>query len=300
MPPEILDFPTVIEPHEDQGLRARTLNDCLDFRDELQQKLLKSGALLFRGFSVMSASELAHFARQFSGRKLFNYVGGASPRQRLVDGVYTSTEYPQHVHLSLHNEMSYTHRWPTQLFFTCIEAPVQGGETPIANSRSLLSRIPKDIVEEFSQRRVKYLRRLHSFVNDGYSWQEAFETDDRRVVEEYCEEGDVSFEWQADGVLLLLETRPATTTHPLTGEEVWFNQADSFHSNGDPKSRLDASFGDGGEISDRSLIEIRAAMKSVTVLIKWRPGDVLVLDNVLTAHGRCPFSGPRKILLTMT
>jgi alpha-ketoglutarate-dependent taurine dioxygenase len=100
--------------------------------------------------------------------------------------------------------------------------------------------------------------------------------------------------------LLLIETRPATTTHPLTGDEVWFNQADSFHSGGDPNSRLDAWFGDGSEISDRSLVQIRAAMKSVTVLIKWQSGDVLVVDNVLTAHGRCPFSGPRKILLAMT
>src|SRR5215216_4924970 len=105
MPEEILDFPTLIEPHRRDGMRAKTLNDCRDLREELQQKLLRSGALLFRGFPVMSASEFAHFARQFSGRELFTYVGGASPRQRLIDAVYTSTEYPEHVHLSLHNEM---------------------------------------------------------------------------------------------------------------------------------------------------------------------------------------------------
>jgi alpha-ketoglutarate-dependent taurine dioxygenase len=298
MPQEILDFPTLIEPHRSDGIRA--LSDCLDLKAHLQQKLLKSGALLFRDFPVMSASHFADFARQFSGLKLHNYVGGASPRQRLADGVYTSTEYPQHLHLSLHNEMSYTHRWPTQLFFTCVEAPTEGGETPIADSRVLLRRIPNDIVKEFSRKRVKYLRRLPSFTNDGYSWQESFETDDRRVVEKYCEQGNVSFEWQTDGTLLLTETRPATTTHPLTGEEVWFNQADSFQSRGNPKSRLDAWFGDDSEISDRSLVQIRAAINRVSVLIKWQLGDVLVLDNLLTAHGRCPFSGPRKILLAMT
>ena len=248
----------------------------------------------------MSGSELADFARQFSGRNLCNYVGGASPRQRIVDGVYTSTEYPQHIDLSLHNEMSYTYRWPTHLFFTCVEAPAQGGETPIADSRNLLRRIPDEIVSEFSRKQVKYLRRLPSFVNDGYSWQEAFETDDRRVLEEYCEQGNVSFEWQTDGTLLLTETRPATTSHPVTGEEVWFNQADSFYSAGDPKSRLDAWFGDGSEISDGAVVQIREAMKSVTILIEWQLGDVLVLDNLLTAHGRRPFSGPRKILLAMT
>jgi alpha-ketoglutarate-dependent taurine dioxygenase len=37
-----------------------------------------------------------------------------------------------------------------------------------------------------------------------------------------------------------------------------------------------------------------------TTLIKWQAGDILVLDNVLTAHGQRPFTGPRSILLTMT
>jgi alpha-ketoglutarate-dependent taurine dioxygenase len=196
--------------------------------------------------------------------------------------------------------MSYTYRWPAHLFFICVEAPTQGGETPIADSRALLQRIPNETVKEFSRKQIKYLRRLHGFQGDGYSWQEAFESDDRRVVEEYCEQGNVSCEWLTDGTLLLTETRPATITHYLTGEEVWFNQADSFHSAGNPNSRLDAWFGDGSEISEGSVVQIREAMKSLTVLIKWQLGDVLVLDNVLTAHGRRPFSGPRKILLAMT
>ncbi|NJM52790.1 MAG: TauD/TfdA family dioxygenase [Blastocatellia bacterium] len=29
-------------------------------------------------------------------------------------------------------------------------------------------------------------------------------------------------------------------------------------------------------------------------------GDILILDNILTAHGRMPFSGQRKIMLAMT
>lgn len=40
-------------------------------------------------------------------------------------------------------------------------------------------------------------------------------------------------------------------------------------------------------------------MADQTVLFKWQRGDILVLDNVLTAHGRRPFVGPREILLAM-
>ncbi len=36
-----------------------------------------------------------------------------------------------------------------------------------------------------------------------------------------------------------------------------------------------------------------------TVPHRWQRGDVLVLDNLLAAHGRMPFSGARKIALAM-
>lgn len=290
-------FPTLIAPVANKLQTA--LNECLERKASLREKLLKSGALLFREFPVRSPIQFAQFVRQFSDRPLQSYVGGASPRRSLVSGVYTSTEYAPQVTVSLHNEMSYTYRWPDLVFFACVVAPKENGETPIADSRALLREIGPDIVDEFSKKQVQYLRRLPSFTNDGYSWQEAFETDSRQVVEEYCERGKISFEWRTDGALLLTETRPATTTHPVTGEEVWFNQADSFHSAGNPTSRLDACFGDGSQISERSIIRIRKAMADQTVLFKWQRGDILVLDNLLTAHGRRPFLGPREILVAM-
>src|SRR3712207_7852091 len=41
---------------------------------------------------------------------------------------------------------------------------------------------------------------------------------------------NVSFRWDDDGGLRTSQVRTATHTHPLTGEEVWFNQADAFHT----------------------------------------------------------------------
>ncbi|MNG41197.1 Taurine catabolism dioxygenase TauD, TfdA family [compost metagenome] len=31
----------------------------------------------------------------------------------------------------------------------------------------------------------------------------------------------------------------------------------------------------------------------------WRKGDVILLDNMLAAHARDPFEGPRKIVVAM-
>ena len=31
----------------------------------------------------------------------------------------------------------------------------------------------------------------------------------------------------------------------------------------------------------------------------WQEGDIALLDNMLTAHARDPYSGPRKIVVAM-
>jgi alpha-ketoglutarate-dependent taurine dioxygenase len=290
-------------------------NLWLERRDELREKLLLHGALLLRGGRVLRPAELARFVREFSGSPLLDYAGGVSPRVALGERVYTSTEYPEHYALSLHNEMSYTYRWPSRLFFHCVVAPAGGGgETPVADSRRLLGAIDAGVVERFRRAGVRYERNLAGDPASAYSWQAAFETEDRRAVEDYCRGGGVSFRWEGDGGLRLSEVRPATAAHPETGEEVWFNQADGFHPSGmgeetyralvsdigEDNMRLNARFGDGSPVDPAMLDCVRAAMREEMALAPWQAGDILVLDNVLAAHGRMPFTGPRKIILAMT
>jgi alpha-ketoglutarate-dependent taurine dioxygenase len=48
------------------------------------------------------------------------------------------------------------------------------------------------------------------------------------------------------------------------------------------------------------LEEVRATIKQEIRTFRWRQGDLLMLDNMLVCHGRMPFKGPRKILVSMT
>lgn len=310
-------LPLVVETERESSGKSgfKTLLSILREQGEfLHEKLLEHGAVLFRGFSVHTASKLEEFAREFSGRELLNYAGGVSPRIELRGGVYTSTEYPPNLTLSLHNELSYSENYPCHLYFCCLIAARNGGETSLGDSRQILKNIDPVIVGLFKARKVRYDRNLSGVKGSGYSWQEAFETEDKTTVENHCRKISAEFKWKDNGGLRISQIRPATAFHPETCEEVWFNQADGFHpSNLDRETyreliqiipekdfRLNSCFGDGSSIDLSILNHIRRVLGNETVLVSWQAGDVLIVDNLLAAHGRMPFSGARKIILAMT
>lgn len=282
----------------------------------LREKLLAHGALLFRGYAVESPDDFERFVRQFSGANLLDYAGGVSPRVELTKGgVYTSTEYPAQFRLALHNELSYSDKYPRHVYFCCLTAPENGGgETPIGDSRRILKAIAPEIVREFKAKKIRYDRNLFGDAGSGFSWQDAFQTTDKSAIEHFCRQSNIEYKWKSDGGLRLTQIRPATAIHPATGEEVWFNQADGFHpSNLDAETynylisimpeedfRLNARFGDGSPLDISALEQIRGTLEKESVLFPWQAGDVLILDNLLTAHGRMPFSGARRIVLVMT
>ena len=281
-------------------------------------QLTRHGALLFRGWGVEDLETFQRFVAAFSdGAAPFGYAGGASPRHRLSEAgaVYSSTEYPPEMILSLHNELSYADVWPTTLYFFCLVPAARGGATSIADSRRILAALDPALVAEFRRRRLRYIRNLSPVQGSGYSWQEAFETSDPREAERGCERIGADHEWLRDGVLRISQVREATARHPGTGEEVWFNQADGFHPSAlapelyeaalaevgsEDRFRLNVTYGDGEPIEREALEHIRAVLSAQTVPHGWQEGDMLVLDNILTAHGRLPFEGPRKIALAMT
>jgi alpha-ketoglutarate-dependent taurine dioxygenase len=58
-------------------------------------------------------------------------------------------------------------------------------------------------------------------------------------------------------------------------------------------------YGDGSSIETSILDEIRELYNQIAVTFSWQKGDVLMLDNFLTSHGREPYQGPRKILVAL-
>ena len=279
-------------------------------RELVANHLFQCGAVLFRGFRVTKVEEFKEFANAFAF-PLLGYEFGSTPRSRLSEGIYTSTEYPSHQSIPLHNEQAYTCEWPMKIWFHCVTAAIEGGATPIADSREIYHRIDPLIRKRFAEKGLMYLRNFGNGLD--LPWSRVFNTEDRGEVEHYCRNHRIVCEWKDDGELRTRQICQAIARHPVTGEWVWFNQAHLFHVSAlDSEIResllsfLDEDdlprnvcYGDGTPIEDAELNEIRSVMDGLQLPIYWQSGDILMLDNMLTAHGRTPFKGSRKVVVAM-
>ncbi|MFC0101130.1 TauD/TfdA family dioxygenase [Micromonospora marina] len=296
-------------PHTIVGCGADITALC-GRQDEIRAAVARHGAVLLRDFRVTGVDDFERVVEGISGHTL-TYHERSSPRTAIKGNVYTSTEYPPSEEIFLHNENSYQQKWPMALYFYCVDPPATGGATPLAGTRDVLTRIDPAVREEFTRRGWMVVRNFRE--GFGVSWQDAFGTGDRAVVAEYCAQSGIEITWTGNDSLRTRAVRPAVHLHPRTGERVWFNHATFWHVSTlspDVRDGLRAMFaedelpsqtffGDGGSIPDATVEHLRDCYRAASTRFDYRRGDIVMIDNMLVAHGRESFTGARRIAVAM-
>jgi alpha-ketoglutarate-dependent taurine dioxygenase len=268
------------------------------------------GSVLIRGLGLNDAPGFEAVAHQLTGA-LVAEVEAFAPRQPRAAGVYASTPWPENQPMCMHHELSYALEFPGLMMFACIAKPAIGGAIGVADASAVLGALPKTLVARFECEGWLLTRSYNDEI--GATLAEAFGTENHGAIESYCRANAIEFAWQPDGELRTRQRRSAVVRHPVTGQRCWFNQiaflnewtidpevreylVDMYGEEGLP---FNTRFGNGDPIGADVVQLLNQVYEANTVREPWQAGDLMLVDNIRTAHSREAYEGRREILVGM-
>ena len=303
-----------LQPGKPPVLRAEPTGDpsgwAAEHRDALRAAVAEYGAVLVRGLGLREPAETAAVFRRLANN-LMTEKEAFARRQLYADGVYSSATWPANQQMCMHHELSYRLEVPSLLLFACLGAPTRGGATAVSDSPTVLNALPQSLTDRFE--RVGWLLTRSYNEEIGATLSEAFGTEDPGAIEGYCRANAIEFAWQPDGELRTRQRRSAVVRHPVTGQRCFFNQIAFLNEwTIDPEVReylvemygadglpFNTGFGTGEPLTEEIVELINAVYEANTMREPWQAGDLMLVDNIRTAHSREAYEGPREILVGM-
>ncbi|GMH14246.1 hypothetical protein Nepgr_016087 [Nepenthes gracilis] len=301
-------FPLVLAPNPSSHVPYSFSEAIRAHNPWLQSRLHDAGAILFRGFSVKTASDFNDVVEAFGFDEL-PYVGGAAPRTKVVGRVFTANESPPDQKIPFHHEMAQVPEFPSKLFFFCEVEPGSGGETPIVLSHVVYERMKErhpDFVQQLEEHGLIYTRILGEDDDPsspiGRGWKSTFLTKDKTIAEERAARLGTKLEWFDDGVKTVMGPIPAIKIDQSRNRKVWFNSMVAAYTGWDD-ARNDpvkaVTFGDGSPLPAQIIFDCQKILEEECAAIPWQKGDILLLDNCAVLHSRRSFDQPRRILASL-
>ncbi|MEU4213030.1 TauD/TfdA family dioxygenase [Streptomyces sp. NPDC026206] len=300
--------PAILEP--DHPAPADPAAWAAEHRAFLRAAVAEHGALLVRGLGLRDAPAVGRVARELLDEVVTEREGFAA-RRMLADGVYSSSEWPADQPMCMHHELSYAREVPGTLLFACLTAPASGGVTGLADAHEVLRALDPALVARFEREGWLLDRNYTDTVGVGLS--ASFGSADRADVEAYCADRGIEAVWQGNGDLRTRQRAEAVLTHPGTGRPGWFNQIAFLNEwTLDPVIReylkfefgedglpFNSRYGGGGALDEDTVLAINAVYEQHTLREPWRPGDLMIVDNLRMAHSREPYEGEREIAVVL-
>ena len=278
----------------------------------IKKELACTGAVLFRGFPVTDAVSYDQFFSAF-GYSNFTYKESLSNAVRInyTDLVFSANEAPKDVEIYLHSEMAQTPVFPNVISLFCETAADIGGATILCRSDIVCQKIAAaepQLTEKLATVGVKYTNRIPATDNpdsaQGRGWQSTLSVETRDQAEQKLLSLGYRWQWHADGSLSS-QTRALPAIKSIDSDrQVFFNQIIAAYQGwegvkADPSVGL--CFGDDSAIPKSFLDRVCALAEETAYDLMWQDGDVAVVDNHLSMHGRRPYGGERvrRVLVTL-
>jgi len=313
-----------------------TLEDELAYFRSLKASakslLHQYGAIIFRGFEMTKTPEgFKKFYLALGMDPCDDPLQSVAARDAVdkSSGLYEAVnkESRSKYFVGMHNEQVGI-RSPARAAFVCLKPADEGGEFLIADGRRVFREVDEALLEDMYEKKVKFIA-----AEIPLGFMEGVHPGVRKFIEppllSFAEkmakskvDFDIDLVWDEDNegkpcIHAIAPAQPPVVRHPETGEAVWFC---NIHSHSDylrqqrekrdgtvdlsettgasRLNRTDIRFGDLSKFTDKDLDGVDEVVMKNLKWVKMTHGDVVMLDNYNTMHGRNIFSGVRKHAVT--
>jgi alpha-ketoglutarate-dependent taurine dioxygenase len=282
-----------IDGHSDPDIGKLDVSEVIE--------LFKSnGALMFTDFDV-DVKKFESFTNKFSNDYM-DHTGGGSLRKVInEDGDKTilSVSYSfnkkaedfeetrQKVFpLALHSDRSYTKSQPPLMWFYCVNPAEEKGETLLCDGVKLFQELNEETRQFFKNNKINYIRNYA----DG-EWQLWANTQSMDDVKQYCKENDLILTINDDNSITTQSIKSAVVKPRWTDQDAFVNSIllVLWQEEAVGTKRSIVRMEDGSEIPPEMLKEVRDVSDRLTRAVKWKPGQIVMVDNTRMLHGRNSF-----------
>jgi alpha-ketoglutarate-dependent taurine dioxygenase len=261
--------------------------------DAVLQRFLQDGYAVLR-CEDSDLSGFRAFSERFGQCFVSGQGGGNHGRTPIgADGTIFSATGAEHLYaIPLHGERYFTANPPGVLFFYCANPADHGGETLVCDGVRLYQSFPAHLQELFAGQAITYVRQHEPKV-----WRDIYRTDSLSEVREICRQNGIGVETYPDGSISTRYTCSALkNTHRGTA---FINNLLPFAWREVQEGRRYGSyvcFEDGNPIPKEAVLQIAELGKFHGKAIRWRSGDIAMIDNRFMLHGREHIDDTRRTI----
>jgi hypothetical protein len=322
------NLPLIVSP--------RSKMDLVDWAEKNQITIAKAvkefGAVVFSGFDLVK-QDFSKTLKAITGKSLQVFKGD-STRDEVAPQVYKSTVVAEGHSIPLHQEDAggYRKNMAKYIAFFCVTPPtINTGHTLVGNVRLISRKIQALMPKLWLQMKTKNLTYTARYLPED-SWrtkwirwlnpshatiEKRFGTKNRNEIEAQCRKEGLTCEWDGDCVIVSRKGVPATID--VDGETLFCNQIHLNRFNPElcgglifyifarillylteRSMQYNVKFDDGTEINRGDAGRLVTVLREHQAGRNWRKGDLMVVDNVTTMHGKSPHKGPREILVALS
>lgn len=266
--------------------------------DEIYKHLKEKGVVLLRGFDASTRDFIA-FSNQFPDVFLPYQGGSIRPSVNGDPTVISITEKDGHHSVYFHGEQYYQKIHPTTFWMYALIPPASNGATLLCDGRELYARLPKEIKQLFTEKKIKYSRYFPSGV-----WQKIYNVTSEKELDTILRKQDISYFVDEDNNLHTTYITKAIQQERWATSAIFINNAleiledmKEMHPKyrpGKTQETIRVTFEDDSEIPAEIIDQIHSIIEEIKIAVKWKKNDILIFDNTRFLHAREGFSSDSR------